>query len=292
MKKPCVKKPCMKNSCEKKPCTKTVSAFILLLVLAPALLVSGCTEKGASALASERPEKVFEGRSLTVCAGAGLIKPMNELVENFENETGAKVQVRYGGSAEIFGILNSKECDIFIPGDYYYTEQAMGRNYVFNESVENLTLHIPVIAVPAGNPANISCLEDLAGPGVKLALGDPNGPAIGKVSEAICEKAGILLEVRNNTIVRTATVNQLLIYIVSGEADAAIIWEDMASWGEASGKLETVIIPEEQNTIKTIPTAVSVYARDPELAGAFNSYIAGEEAEDIWKKWGFEPCNS
>jgi molybdate transport system substrate-binding protein len=271
---------------------KKVCAFIIIMVLAMFLAGSGCTEKMSSTPASENSGKEFEGRQLTVCAGAGLIKPMNELIGNFENETGADIEVRYGGSAEIFGFLTSKECDIFIPGDYHYTEQAMGRNYVFNESVENLTLHVPVIAVPAGNPANISRLEDLAEPGVKLALGDPNGPAIGKVSETICKQAGILPEVKNNTIVRTATVNQLLIYIVSGEVDAAIIWEDMASWGEASGKLKIIPIPEEQNKIQTIPTAISVYTEDPELAEAFNTYIAGEEAKDTWKKWGFEPCSS
>ncbi len=271
---------------------KKVCAFIIIIVLALSLAGSGCAEKGASTPVSENPEKAFEGRQVTVCAGAGLIKPMNELIENFEKETGADIEVRYGGSAEIFGFLTSKECDIFIPGDYYYTEQAMDRNYVFNESVENLTLHIPVIAVPAGNPANISRLEDLAGPGVKLALGDPNGPAIGKVSEVICTQAGILSAVEKNIIVKTATVNQLLIYIASGEVDAAIIWEDMTSWGEASGKLEIVSIPEEQNKIKTIPTAVSIYTEDRELAEAFNTYIAGEEAKEVWEKWGFEPCDT
>ena len=164
---------------------KKVCAFIIIIVLALSLAGSGCAEKGASTPVSENPEKAFEGRQVTVCAGAGLIKPMNELIENFEKETGADIEVRYGGSAEIFGFLTSKECDIFIPGDYYYTEQAMDRNYVFNESVENLTLHIPVNAVPTGNTANISRLEALAGPGLKLALGDPNGPAIGKVSQVI-----------------------------------------------------------------------------------------------------------
>lgn len=253
---------------------------------------SGCTDKMSSTPSSDNPGKEFEGRQLTVCAGAGLIKPMNELTENFENETGADIKVRYGGSAEIFGFMTSKECDIFIPGDYYYTEQAMDRNYVFNESVENLTLHVPAIEVPVGNPANISRIEDLAKPGIKLALGDPNRPAIGKVSEAICTQAGILPEVENNTIVRTATVNQLLIHIISGDADAAIIWEDMANWSEASGKLGIVHIPEEQNKIKTIPTAVSVYTEDTELAEAFNTYIAGDRAEDTWEKWGFKLCNS
>ncbi|HIH75013.1 MAG TPA: solute-binding protein [Methanosarcina sp.] len=276
---------------------KKVCTFIIIIMLAIFLAGSGCTEKKSpvpstsSTLGSGNSEERFEGKKLTVCAGAGLIKPINELVENFEKETGADIQVHYGGSAEIFGFLTSKDCDIFIPGDYYYTEQAMVRNYVFNESVKNLTLHVPVIAVPAGNPGNISELEDLAKPGVKLALGDPKGPAIGKVSEAICSQAGTLPEIENNTIVKTATVNQLLIYVASGEVDGAIIWEDMASWGEASGRLEIIPIPEEQNKIKTIPTAVSVYTEDPELAEAFNTYIAGEKAEDTWKKWGFKPCN-
>jgi molybdate transport system substrate-binding protein len=271
---------------------KKVCSFIIIIVLALSLAGSGCAEKEAYSPASGSSEKEFSGRQITVCSGAGLIKPMTELIGNFENETGADIEVRYGGSAEIFGFLTSKECDVFIPGDYYYTEQAMDRNYVFNDSVTNLTLHIPVIAIPEDNPANISRLEDLAKPGVKLALGDPNGPAIGKVSETICEKAGILPEIENNTIVKTATVNQLLIYVASEEVDAAIIWEDMASWSEASGKLKMIPIPEEQNKIKTIPTAVSTYTEDPELAEAFNNYIAGEEAKEVWEKWGFEPCDS
>ncbi len=66
----------------------------------------------------------------------------------------------------------------------------------------------------------------------------------------------------------------------------------MANWGEASGKLKIIHIPEEQNKIKTIPTAVSVYTKDPELAKAFNAYIAGGEAEKTWEKWGFKPCKS
>ena len=66
----------------------------------------------------------------------------------------------------------------------------------------------------------------------------------------------------------------------------------MTSWGEASGKLEIVSIPEEQNKIKTIPTAVSIYTEDRELAEAFNTYIAGKEAKETWKKWGFEPCDA
>lgn len=271
----------------KKACT-----FILILIMVSVLAGSGCTDDVSQENVSENTSKAFEGHQLAVCSGAGLMKPMNEMVEQFENETGADIQVHYGGSAELFGILTSKECDVFIPGAYYYTQQAMENQYVINESVVNLTLHVPVIAVPTGNPGNITNLTDLANPGIKLALGDPQGPAIGKVSKALSSNAGILPEVENNTIVRTSTVNQLLIYVVSGEVDATIIWEDMASWGEAQGKLEVIPIPEDENQIKTIPTAVSTYAKDPELAEAFSQYVASDEAKAYWEKWGFEPCAS
>ena len=60
----------------------------------------------------------------------------------------------------------------------------------------------------------------------------------------------------------------------------------MASWGEASGKIELIPIPEKQNEIETIPTAISVYTKDPELAKAFNTYIAGEESGRNLEKMG------
>ena len=66
------------------------------MVLAMSLAGSGCAEKGASTPVSENQEKEFDGRQITVCAEAGLIKPMNELIGNFENKTGAEIQVRYG----------------------------------------------------------------------------------------------------------------------------------------------------------------------------------------------------
>jgi molybdate transport system substrate-binding protein len=54
---------------------KKVCAFIIIMVLAMALASSGCTEKGASAPVSKNQEKIFEGKHLTVCSGAGLINP-------------------------------------------------------------------------------------------------------------------------------------------------------------------------------------------------------------------------
>ncbi len=66
------------------------------------------------------------------------MKPMNELIKNFENETGAKVVVHYGGSAETYSILATMGCDVFIPGAYYYVRMAMDKGYIVNDTVRNV----------------------------------------------------------------------------------------------------------------------------------------------------------
>ncbi|KUH34767.1 molybdenum ABC transporter substrate-binding protein [Thermococcus celericrescens] len=264
-----------------------VKALFFILVLAGAVLAAGCI--GSTNASEDR--KPFEGQTITVCSGAGLMKPINELIGMFENETGVKVEVHYGGSSEIFGVLQTTcGCDVFIPGAWYYTEQAMKKGYILNGTVRNVTEHIPVIAVPKGNPKGIHSLEDLAKPGVRVVLGDPKAAAIGKVSKKILEKNGLWDEVKPNVVVFTPTVNQLLIYISTRQADAAIIWEDMVTWAQAKGKIEVVQIPREQNSIKTIPTAVTTCAEKDghvEVARAFNEFVANHT--EIWEKWGFRP---
>ncbi len=265
-------------------------------ILAAVLVIGSVVVVGIHAFSNSniaKPQEKFSGKTIVVCSGAGLMKPMNELIKTFERGTGAKVEVHYGGSAEIYGVLTTTGCDIFVPGAYYYTKNAISKGYIVNDTVKNVTLHVPVIAVPKGNPANIHSLKDLTKPGVRVVLGDPKAAAIGKVSKKIFEKNGLWKNVSKNVVVFTPTVNQLLIYIATGQADGTTIWEDMTTWAQAKGKIEVVQIPPEQNAIKTIPTAVTLRAKKSgnfEIAKAFNDYITNEKGVKIWEKWGFKPC--
>ncbi|GBC59425.1 molybdenum ABC transporter substrate-binding pro tein [Desulfonema ishimotonii] len=228
---------------------------------------------------------------LSVYAGAGLIKPMEELRKNFEQEHHISVSVHYGGSGELFGLMAAgRPSDVFIPGAAKYTQDALKNGWIVRESIRDLVRHVPVIVVPAGNPAHIQTLEDLTKPGIRVALGDPKGPAIGRVSKKLLSEAGLYEKVRANTRVLTPTVNQLLIYVTLKQADAAIIWEDLVSWSENRGKADVIRIPEAQNQIKTIPTAVTTHGKENPLAPRFSDHIASEAGLAIWKKWGFQPC--
>ncbi|WP_297535473.1 molybdate ABC transporter substrate-binding protein [Thermococcus sp.] len=267
---------------------KGITALALVFVVLGAAVAAGCIASGGH---QQEATKRFSGQTVVVCSGAGLMKPMNEIISLFENETGAKVEVRYGGSGEIFGILETScGCDVFVPGSYYYLEEAAQRGYILNGTIINVTKHIPVIIVPKGNPAHVESLRDLAKPGVKVVLGDPKACAIGRVAEKILKNAGIWGNVSRNVIAYAPTVNQLLVYIATGQADAAIAWEDTVTWAQARGKVQVIPIPPDENSIKTIPTAVTVCARKDghlTVAEALNEFIANHTS--IWEEWGFKP---
>ncbi|NDV18624.1 molybdate ABC transporter substrate-binding protein [Pseudodesulfovibrio sp. JC047] len=229
--------------------------------------------------------------NMRIFAGAGLMKPMEELRRNFEAAHNVHIDVHYGSSGEIFGMLGvGQTCDVFIPGAEKYTRDAIKNGWVYEASVKPIVKHVPVIVVPAGNPANIQGLADLERPGVKVALCDPKAAAIGKVSKKMLTKAGLWEKVTPNVVVYAPTCNQLLIYTALEQADAAINWLDVTTWAEGRGKVQVVRIEKKHNMIKTIPTAVHVSAKDNPLALELNAYIASAEGLVVWQKWGFEPC--
>ncbi|NPA69223.1 MAG: molybdate ABC transporter substrate-binding protein [Crenarchaeota archaeon] len=242
-------------------------------------------------------KNAYREHTLVVLCGAGLMKPMNELVKMFENKYHVKIEVDYGGSGELFAKLEMGIGDVFVPGSYYYIKIAQKKGLVIPNTIVNITLHIPVIAVPAGNPAHIRSLKDLLRPGVRIAIGNPNACAIGRVTIKIFKKNGLyslfLEKLKHGEIVEAPTVNQLLLYVVTGQVDAAIIWEDLATWPQSRGKIEIIHIPAKENIIKTIAAAVTIYAEkngNLKIAEEFVRFISSSEGLKIWEKWGFRPC--
>ncbi len=228
---------------------------------------------------------------LVIFSGAGLMKPMEELRKNFEETHQITLDVHYGSSGEIFAQLAAGQpCDVLIPGAEKYTEDALKNGWVIKETIHPLVLHVPLIAVPKGNPAGITCLEDLAKKGMRVAIGDPKSPAIGRVAKKILEKNKLWESITPNIIVYAPTANQLLIYVALGQVDASIIWGDMVTWAEGKGKLMSISIDDKKNIIMTIPTAVCTKAPNKDIAIKFNNYVSSPEGLAIWEKWGFEAC--
>mgnify|MGYP001594976071 CR=1 FL=1 len=247
---------------------KIISVMLLLAVLWAGVAVTGCSS---------------ETTSLMVYCGAGMQEPMDEIAELFEAKYGIEINYNYAGSNTHLSQMElTQEGDVFMPGEAYYMEVAQGKGFV--DTQETIAYHIPVITVPAGNPAGITCLSDLGRQGVKLVWGDPQAAAIGKVANQILEQNGIYDEVWSNVVATTPTMNELIVYIAMGQADATINWGDVVYGNE---DIEVIEIPKDQNIIKTIPIGTLTFSENKKAARQFVDFCASEVGKAVFAQHGF-----
>jgi molybdate transport system substrate-binding protein len=248
----------------------SISAMAMALLLI-AISVPGCTSRSE------------EAESIMVYSGAGMRKPMDEIGLAFQEEYGTQVTYNYAGSNALLSQMElTKEGDAYMPGETMYIEIA--REKGFTDYQQLICYHIPIITVPKGNPANITCLEDLTKPGVKLIFGDPEVAATGRTAKEILEKNGLYETAWANVIATLPTMNEVMVQIALGQADASINWWDTV---KAVEDIECIEISKEQNSIEIIPIGVTTFSKDPETAEKFVDFCASEEGKAIFEKHGF-----
>ena len=252
---------------------KWIVDFVLVLGLS---LSFGCAKK---------EERKVSG-TLLVYSGAGIRKPMDEIGSLFKERYGIEVKYNYAGSNTLLSQMELyQRGDVYQPGATYYFNIAKEKGFIgYGKFV---AYHVPVIAVPKGNPANIACLDDLTKPGVRVAFGDPKACAIGRLGEKIFKKNKIFKAVEKNIVTRAATVNELIIYVSMGQVDAAITWEESVLF--AKKETSIVEIPKGQNIIKVIPIGTLTFSENEDMAKKFVDFCTSDEGKAVYKKWCFTP---
>lgn len=247
--------------------------FLILLVLFVMLLTNASCK-----LANENPSP----KEIYVFAGAGLVKPLDKVKEEFEKKEGVKVYITYAGSGELYAqIKQTKKGDIFMPGGLDTYNKAKEEGLIL-EGKEFL-LHIPMIVVKKGNPLKIQSIKDLTKPNIKVALGDPKGPAIGSLSEKILNKAQILNEVEKNVVVKEATVNKLILDVETGAVDATIAFKE-----NLTSNTEGIPIEQQYLVIETIPIGILKYTNNEAISRKFYDFVL-TEGKNIFVSFGYTP---
>jgi molybdate transport system substrate-binding protein len=266
--------------------TKIIAILGILVLAAAAIFAGGCLNQqttatdlqGSQGISSDVPGP----QHLLVYCGAGLKDPMEEIAQVYEEKSGTKIEYTYGNSAQLLSQIELLQTgDAYMPGARPYIQTAIDKGYV--NSSADVVYHVLAIAVPNGNPANISSVEDLARPGVRVAIGEPSGPAIGKATQKLLQADGLWDSVRPNIVVKTATVNELVVYLEMGQADAAIIWEDLYN----PDTMDLVDIPEDQGVVDIVPIGSLTFSINHVEAENFVHFVASDESKAIFTRHGF-----
>ena len=220
---------------------------------------------------------------LTILCGGSFRPPVEKLAKEFEEKTGVKVELSFGQSEDLLPQIKiGKEGDLFVSHDPYmdYTKKAGA----LLDAVQ-VGYVAPVLVVRKGNPANVHSIEDLAKPGVKVALPDPKYSTCGQMVEKLLENKGIKDAVYKNAggaLFRSHSEigNALKI----GERDAGIMWNGTAH--NFLDAIEIIKTPYEYDTEVRVWIMGLNYSKHKDLVKQFLDF-ARKEGKKIFAEYGY-----
>ena len=190
-----------------------------------------------------------EKPSLAILAGSASKPPLDELARAFESQHGVKVDVTYGGSGTVLSqMILARTGDLYIPGSQDFMDTAESKSAVDPSTRKIIAYLMPAIAVPKGNPKNIQSLEDLARPGLRVGIGNPESVCVGLYAMEIFAKAGVTAKVTPNIVVQTKSCDDTATILALGQVDAVIGWDVFDDW--QPDKITVIPLPVEQ-VVKT-----------------------------------------
>jgi molybdate transport system substrate-binding protein len=261
---------------------------VLAAGLAVALL-GGCGSKDAEKPPAEEAagEASLQGTTLELFVGSASMKATQEAADRFEEKTGCRVLLHFGGSGKMLSDMELAERgDLYFPGSSDFMELAKRKGLVVPETEKIVVYLIPAINVPAENPKGIETLEDLAKPRVRVAIANPKTVCVGLYAVEVLTHNGLADRVKPNIVKHATSCSQTASLVALGSVDAILGWRVFQYWNPE--KIKTILLPREQvPRVGYIPIARSRYCEQPEAAQAFVDFLLSEEGKAIFRKWHY-----
>ncbi len=241
--------------------------------LALALLTACAAVTGSADADRQITLRVFAASSLTetfTALGAEFESqhPDTEVELNFAASSGLAEQIRNGAPADVFASASPSNMDALVQAEQVAAPQDFASN-----SLE--------IAVPPANPGRISSLTDLARPGVKVALCQPEVPC-GKVSAEVLASAQLTVRAATEEV----DVKSVLTKVTLGEVDAGLVYvTDVLA---AGAKVTGVPIATEVNAETSYPIAAVTGSEHRERADEFVDLVLSPTGAKVLESAGFQ----
>lgn len=265
--------------------TRKLAALVLALVLSVSLSVVACAEKTELI--------VFAAASMTetLTQIAELYKEVDpdvEIVYNFDSSGTLKTQIEEGADCDLFISAAPKQMNAL---DITSEANTAGLDFVLEGTRINLLENKVALAVPEGNPKNVTSydqlIEGLKAGSLMLAMGNADVP-VGQYTQKILAYYGVSEDelAAAGVITYGSNVKEVTTQVAEAAVDCGIIYGTDAY----SAGLTVVDTATAEMCGQVIyPAAVLKITKNEEAAKAFLSYLTGEEASAVFEAVGFSP---
>ncbi len=215
------------------------------------------------------PSRRNDSDELLMFCAAGARSAIEPIVQRYADEYGVTVRVQYGGSNTLLSQIEvSSIGDLFLAADDNYTRLAKEKGLVA-ETLPVATQR-PVIIVKSDNPKRIESMDDLLRKDVRVAVGNPDQTAVGKVMRKMLTASGHWDRFAEHVQVMKPTVNDVANDVEIGSVDAGIVWDTIAA---LHPKLTVVHTPELDAGQAHITLGVMTASKSPTSALRFARYL-------------------
>ena len=254
---------------------------VTTLAAAATVTLTACSSStpAASTTAPGSPAPV--SGTVTVLAAASLQDSFTTLGKQFQAaHPGTQVKLSFGASSALAQQINQgAPADVFAsaaPTNMKQVTDAGGAS-----APKNFVKNVMEIAVPPSNPAKVGGLADLARPGVKVALCQPQVPC-GAVAAQVFKNAQVTV----TPVTLEQDVKSTLTKVQLNEADAGVVYTtDVRA---AGAKVTGIPIPADVNASTEYPIAALSKAPNSAGAQAFVDYVLSPAGQTVLTAAGFE----
>jgi len=225
---------------------------------------------------------------LTVFAAASTIEAVDDAVQAFERETGAKVATSYASSGTLAQqIERGAPAHLFISADTKWMSYLDQRKLLAPGTRGKIFENRLVLIVPYDSSRSIAVepdmpLSDLLGDG-RLAIGDPDYVPAGEYAKAALQTLNVWPTVERK-LAPAQDVRAVLALVERGEAPAGIVY---ATDARASKKVRIVGVFLQSSHPPIDYEMAVVAAHATEDAKKLRAFLASGKAREIYAGHGF-----
>ncbi|MFV0576352.1 MAG: molybdate ABC transporter substrate-binding protein [Vibrio sp.] len=226
---------------------------------------------------------------INVYAASSMTDVIKEIGEKYKTETGDTLVPVFAGSSTLARqIEQGAPADIFISASTDWMDYLVKKDITKQEKVSNLVGN-SLVLVGSQDEANAKIdaktfkeLPELLGEH-RLAVGETSSVPAGMYAKDSLEKLG-LWKVLEAKTAPSNNVRLTLSLVERGEAPFGIVYKTDAMMSKKVSIVQT--FPEDSHAPIVYP---AVTLNDKETSQAFFTYLKGEEASQLFKKYGFTP---
>src|SRR6187401_2420641 len=157
---------------------------------------------------------------IAVAAASNLTGVLDEMASNFTKETGTRVVISYGSTAQLAQqIENAAPFDVFLAADLEHVDALVQKQYVLPETRASYARGVLALWIPKGDTLGVASLPDLAKQSVRfISVANPATAPYGKAAVEALRKANVWAKVESKVVYAT-NISMAKQYAGSGNAD-------------------------------------------------------------------------